>query len=111
MSNILNHKEIAQRLDSVGLIGSITFFSDYPSKPVLDNIEAIFYEIMKKVNNLNVFDFHNFVNEIKNDEHNIFHQIESEAISFICRQRNIKNTNFLKDIMFLIRTKRDYDVY
>ncbi|MEY4293274.1 MAG: hypothetical protein RLZZ546_1042 [Bacteroidota bacterium] len=111
MNNFNYQEQIIQKLDNLNLSASIAFVKGFPSKIAIKNIsiiKEIFYHILFQINSLNVFDFNTFVNQVKNDDRTMLDEFDIHAVHFFYSNGIINNTDFLKDVIFLIHDKDKY---
>lgn len=111
MNNFDYQEYIVQKLDNLNLSASIAFVNGLPSKLAIKNmsiIKEILNYILFQINSLNVFDFNTFVNQVKNDDRTMLHEFDIQAVNFFYSNGIINNTDFLKDVLFLIHEKNKY---
>jgi hypothetical protein len=111
MNNFDYQEGILIKLDNLNLSASIAFVNGLPSKLAIKNmsiIKEIFNNILFQINSLNVFDFNTFVNQVKNDDRTMLDEFDIQAVNFFYSNGIINNTDFLKEVLFLIHDKDKY---
>lgn len=111
MHNINYQEDILIKLDNLNLSASIAFVKGFPNKLHIKNmaiIKEILNYILFQINSLNVFDFNTFVNQVKNDDRTMLDEFDIQALNFFYSNGIINNTDFLKDVIFLIHDKDKY---